>query len=100
MLAGERAAVFAGGHTHVQMLRQHRGAWIVNTGSVGAPFLEVANGGTPTILRHAEYATVEASEGRVEVGLHRVDIDLAALRKSAQSCPEPLRSILLGHYAD
>src|SRR5688572_25738668 len=43
MLGGRQATVFAGGHTHLQMVRQHHGALIVNTGSVGAPFREYAS---------------------------------------------------------
>lgn len=36
LLDGHRATVMAGGHTHIQMLRQHRGALLVNPGSVGS----------------------------------------------------------------
>lgn len=35
---GCSGTVLAGGHTHIQMLRQHRGMLIVNPGSVGTPF--------------------------------------------------------------
>lgn len=38
MLDGSTADVLAGGHTHIQMMRRHRGMLLVNTGSVGAPF--------------------------------------------------------------
>ena len=37
MLGGSRATVMAGGHTHIQMVRQHKGALLVNPGSVGQP---------------------------------------------------------------
>jgi hypothetical protein len=76
-LAGASATVMAGGHTHVQMLRQHRGALLVNPGSVGMPFREFVNGRAPTLLPHAEYATVEAARGEVTVSLHRVALDQA-----------------------
>src|SRR5262249_30886457 len=37
-LSPYQATVMAGGHTHIQMLRQHRGVLLVNPGSVGLPF--------------------------------------------------------------
>ena len=63
-LDGRAATVMAGGHTHVQLLRQHRGTLLVNPGSLGMPFREYVGGRAPTILDHAEYAIVEAARGR------------------------------------
>ena len=37
----------AGGHTHIQMLRQYQGVLLVNAGSVGAPFKLVRAAGRP-----------------------------------------------------
>jgi predicted phosphodiesterase len=99
MLAGRRAAVLAGGHTHVQMLRQHRGMWIVNPGSVGLPFREFAHGGPPTLLPDAEYAIVEASRAGVAVTLRRVPVDRALLRASVDGSDLPLASMLRAQYA-
>jgi predicted phosphodiesterase len=79
MLRGQHATVMAGGHTHVQMLRQHRGTLVVNAGSVGAPFKAFVEHRPPTILAHAEYATVEASADGVQVTLRRVEVDKKAL---------------------
>ncbi|AUX27201.1 protein phosphatase [Sorangium cellulosum] len=98
-LAGHAATVMAGGHTHIQMLRQHRGTLLVNPGSVGLPFKEFAAGGPPTLLDHAEYATVEARRGAVQVTLHRVPVDREALREAARACDNPMRGALLRHYA-
>jgi putative phosphoesterase len=94
-LDGRRATVMAGGHTHLQMLRQHRGALLVNPGSVGLPFLEPPAGKPPTILAHAEYAIVAAGG----VSLHRVALPRAALRAQAESCRHPLRGALAAQYA-
>lgn len=99
MLAGHNATVMAGGHTHVQMLRQHRGTLLVNPGSVGLPFKEYVSGRTPTVLAHAEYATVEANDGRVSVSLHRVPLDVRALREAAQMSDVPLRDLLMQQYS-
>jgi predicted phosphodiesterase len=93
-----RTAVMAGGHTHVQMLRQHRGVLVVNPGSVGAPFREFANGGPPTILDHAEYACVEARGDEVGVTLHRVDLDRRELARAARGSENPMREALAAPY--
>lgn len=99
LLDGRRATVMAGGHTHIQMLRQHRGTLLVNPGSVGMPFKEYVFGRTPTLLDHAEYATVEAQDGRVTVTLRRVPLDKRALRAAISACDNPLRGMLLQQYA-
>ena len=93
------AQVMAGGHTHVQMLRQHRGTLLVNPGSVGLPFKEHVSNGPPTLLDHAEYATVEAVRGRISVTLHRVPFDKGALRDTVSSSDNPLRDMLLQQCA-
>jgi len=100
LLDGRSATVMAGGHTHLQMLRQHRGTLVVNPGSVGMPFVEQPVGGAPTIMAHAEYAIVDADgAGAVEVRLRRVPLDRRALREQAASCDFPLRDWLAAQYA-
>jgi predicted phosphodiesterase len=78
MLAGYRARVMAGGHTHVQMLRRHRETLLVNPGSVGLPF-EQAGDGRVHNPPWAEYALVDWSGGEVSVALRRVPIDARAV---------------------
>lgn len=99
LLAGHVATVMAGGHTHVQMLRQHRGTLLVNPGSVGLPFEQYMAGQAPTLLAHAEYATVDAADGRISVSLHRVPLDPKSLREAAQASDVPLRDLLMQQYS-
>jgi putative phosphoesterase len=99
LLAGHLATVMTGGHTHLQMLRQHRGMLLVNPGSVGLPFKEHVAGGVPTVLAQAEYATVEAIGGNVNVSLHCVPLDAKALRDAAQASDVPLRDLLAQQYS-
>ena len=89
----------AGGHTHIQMLRQHRGRFVVNVGSVGMPFREYAAGARPTILAHAEYAVVEETHGVVDISLRRVPLDKTAMRDSLAQTTNPLRDWLIQQYA-
>jgi putative phosphoesterase len=102
LLGGRRADVMAGGHTHIQMLRQHRGSWVVNPGSVGMPFRRYVAGARPEIMAHAEYAMVDDGGGAIGVELRRVALDRAALRaqtKAWSRAPELLRDDLLLQYA-
>jgi putative phosphoesterase len=99
LLAGQTATVMAAGHTHIQMLRQHRGMLLVNPGSVGIPFKEYAAGQAPTLMAHAEYATVEATRGEISVTLHRVPLDRSALRQATSTSDYPLRDVALQQYA-
>ena len=75
MLAGTTATVLAGGHTHIQMLRQHHGRLLVNPGSVGLAFKDYVGGRIPTILSHAEYAMIEEFDGAIGVSLRRLLLD-------------------------
>jgi putative phosphoesterase len=102
LLDGAQADVMAGGHTHIQMLRQHRGGWVVNPGSVGMPFRRYVAGARPEILPHAEYAIVDDGGAAIGVELRRVPLDKAALRAETRAWsrgPALLRDDLLLQYA-
>lgn len=99
MLGDKRALVMAGGHTHIQMLRQYQGVLVVNAGSVGAPFKEFVDHKPPTILPHAEYATVEGGAGGIQVTLRRVSVDKNAMWQVARASPNPLAPMLAQQYA-
>ena len=97
-LSGHAGTVMAGGHTHIQMLRQHRGTLLVNPGSVGLPFERFVAGGPPSILAHAEYAIVEARGGDVSIQLRRVGLDRSLLAEAARSWDGPLSNYLAQQY--
>jgi predicted phosphodiesterase len=98
MLAGRTATVLAGGHTHVQMLRQHKGMLVVNAGSVGLPFREYKAGQQPELMPHAEYAVVQELRGVVSVELRRVPLEREALRASVSAVEHPLQEWLVQQY--
>jgi putative phosphoesterase len=97
-LLGHPEAVLAGGHTHIQMLRQHHGRLLVNPGSVGLPFAQFVAGAPPTVLARAEYAVVEYRGGRVSIDLRRIELDRALLADAARSQEGPLASYLVQQY--
>jgi predicted phosphodiesterase len=85
MLDGANAAVYVGGHTHVQMVRRMRSALVVNPGSVGLPFRRWR----PEVIcvaPWAEYGLISSNNGRLDVELRRTSYDVDAfLRLSADS---------------
>ena len=101
-LGARRAMVMAGGHTHIQLLRQHRGTWLVNPGSVGMPFREYVAGARPHIMPYAEYAEVHVRDDSLCVELKRVLLPRSALRAAIAAWDSPpllLRDDLLLQYA-
>jgi predicted phosphodiesterase len=88
MLDGATAAIVAGGHTHLQMLRRHGGMRLVNPGSVGLPGV----GPAPpynTNVRWAEYAVLEVDGERTEISLRRTPLDVSAMVAVAEASGMP-----------
>jgi len=92
-------SVLVGGHTHLQMLRQHRGRLLINPGSVGMPFKEYAAGAPPQVLPFAEYAVVDADASSVNVSLQRVALDKLLLRESVLAVDHPMAAFSAKAYA-
>lgn len=89
MLSGHRATIMVCGHTHVQLLRQHKGQTIVNVGSVGMPFEQMPFKGEPRILPWAEYAILNWAGGIVNIELRRVPVNLDAVWGAAYDSGMP-----------
>lgn len=91
MLGGVTAAVLAGGHTHIQMVRRYADAHIVNTGSVGLPGVNAGSRELPRNrdVRWAEYAIVGMDEGRLSIELRRTPLDVPAMRARAEAVGMP-----------
>lgn len=91
MLGGQQAAILAGGHTHVQLVRRHGDAHLVNPGSVGlpgvgpdSPYLQINRG-----VRWAEYAVLSAADGRLSIDLRRVPLELERVLQTARAAGMP-----------
>jgi predicted phosphodiesterase len=92
---GDRTArVLAGGHTHLQGVRGHRGALLLNPGSVGVPVRDEPiecwrpheAGWVPA---YAEYALVDPEGGGLAVTLVRVPVDAHVVRRAAERSGMP-----------
>ena len=89
LFAGTAARVYAGGHTHEQMVRRHGQSLVLNPGSVGLPFDQVPASSDARNPAWAEYAILDAQGERVSVDLRRVPFDLAALLRAAHASGMP-----------
>ena len=99
MLAGRRATVMAGGHTHVQMMRQHNGVLLVNAGSVGMPFEQMPfTDRGPRVMPWAEYTIVTSENGMVSVDLRRIPVDMKAIKQAGIDARMPETSDWLRNW--
>ena len=89
LLGDYRATVMAGGHTHMQMMRQHKGIMLVNAGSVGMPFEQALFVHAPRYLPWAEYAIVSFEQGVLGIDLRRVPVDVDRVRQAAANSTFP-----------
>jgi putative phosphoesterase len=88
-LGAHRATVLAGGHTHLSMIRSHRGMLVVNPGSVGMPFEQARKNERGSLHPWAEYGIVTYEYGLLSVDLRRVDYDLEAIKQAARESQKP-----------
>ncbi len=89
LLGGHKATVMVGGHTHMQMMRQHKGIMLVNAGSVGMPFEQALFIHAPRYLPWAEYAIVTCQNDVVSVDLRRVPVSVKDLVLAAENSGFP-----------
>ena len=75
MIGGHDAAIFAGGHTQIRMLRAHRGQEVINPGSVGLAY-QFFPDGSVRVPPWAELALlVQSATGAVSADFRRVSYD-------------------------
>ena len=88
MLDGASAAIMVGGHTHIQMLRRHRGMRLVNTGSVGQPGIGAVKAYNDDV-HWGEYAVLDADSDDCAITFHRITLDVAEMIRIAQASDMP-----------
>jgi putative phosphoesterase len=89
MFNGNRPAVLAAGHTHVQLARLHGTTLIVNPGSVGLPFNSWPPNGALRMSPWAEYAILTVEDGCISTELRRALYDVSALIELARESGMP-----------
>lgn len=91
MLADTHDDLIAGGHTHVQFLRQIDQQRFLNPGSVGLPGIGPTSDELPRNrdVDWAEYAIVDATEDDIAISFHRVPIDVTAILRTAHEVGMP-----------
>lgn len=99
MLAGRKATIMAGGHTHVQMMRQHMGMLVVNAGSVGMPFEQMPFGARgPRVMPWGEYAIVTSMDDTVSIDMRRIPVDMRAIKQAGIDARMPETSDWLRNW--
>jgi putative phosphoesterase len=83
MLEDQSANIYAGGHTHIQLLRRHENARIINPGSVGLPGVGPGGPNLPvnTGVTWAEYAILDVSQQTVSIEFRQIPLDLQEMRR-------------------
>lgn len=85
LFAGCGAQIYAGGHTHIQLLRRFGTSLVLNPGSVGLAYDRTPSPGAN--VRNppwGEYALLTVSGSSLGVDLRRVPFDVAALLHAAR----------------
>ena len=90
-LIGGGAAVMAGGHTHVQMVRRLGATTFVNPGSVGLPGVGPGTDGLPVNqnVAWAEFAVLEDGDRGIGIELRRIPLDVAEMIRTAERSGMP-----------
>ena len=98
--ADQSANILAGGHAHIQMVRQRGEQVILNPGSVGNAFIEpfAPGGGAPALLPWAEYAIVRVEKGGWSADLRRVRFDAQAVHRAVVAEKNPNKEWWLAQY--
>jgi predicted phosphodiesterase len=89
MFEGRKERIFAGGHTHIQMLRPFLSSIIVNPGSIGLAFRRGLSGRRVYHCTMAEYALINSSGGTLSVEFVSVPYSLPDLRRAVRKSGMP-----------
>jgi len=89
IFGGQGAKLLIGGHTHVQMVRQHKQMTLLNPGSVGMPFEFPKRGENQHALRRAEYAIADMTDCKLAIDLRQLPIDFDKMVQTARASGLP-----------
>jgi putative phosphoesterase len=97
---GQKADIFIGGHSHIQMLRRYDDKLILNSGSIGNAFKFAFSPGNPVnLLPWAEYMIVNQSGDSLNIDSRRVYFDTDELLKKVKERQMPCADWWLSQYS-
>ena len=98
---GQKAGVFIGGHTHIQMVRRFDNKLILNAGSIGNTFKFAYSPGKPVdLLPWAEYMLIEQNDDVLSIDSRRVYFDTNELLDRVKESRPPCSPWWLRQYSD
>jgi predicted phosphodiesterase len=97
---GQKANIFIGGHSHIQMVRRYDNKLILNSGSTGNAFKFAYTPGKPVnLLPWAEYMVINQSGDLLGIDARRVYFDIDELLKKVRESQLPSASWWLDQYS-
>jgi putative phosphoesterase len=100
-LEGQKANIFIGGHSHIQMVRRHDYKLVLNSGSIGNAFKFAYSPGKPVhLLPWAEYMIINQSENSLGIDARRVYFDIDELLKKVKESQLPCAPWWLNQYSE
>jgi putative phosphoesterase len=95
----QKADIFIGGHSHIQMVRRYADKLILNSGSVGNAFKFAFQPGKPVhLLPWAEYMIINQSGDSLNIDSRRVYFDIDELLKKVRESQLPCTDWWLSQY--
>ena len=96
---GQKASIFIGGHSHIQMVRRYDDKLILNSGSTGNAFRFVYSPGKPVyLLPWAEYMIIDQSGNSLNIDARRVYFDTEELLRKVKESHLPSTDWWLSQY--
>jgi putative phosphoesterase len=98
---GQKADIFIGGHSHIQMVRRYNDKLVLNSGSIGNAFKSVFSPGNPVVLLPwAEYMIISQSGNSLSIDSRRVYFDTDELLKKVKESQVPCADWWLNQYSN
>jgi putative phosphoesterase len=98
--SGQKANIFIGGHSHIQMVRRHDDKLILNSGSIGNAFKFAFSPGNPVyLLPWAEYMIINQSGNSLSIDARRVYFDTDQLLEKVKESNIPCTDWWLSQYS-
>ena len=92
---GQKANIFIGGHSHIQMVRRYDDKLILNSGSIGNAFKFVYSPGNPVnLLPWAEYMIINQSGNSLGIDARRVYFDTDELLEKVKGKSTAMRALV------